>query len=501
MTFTSIGFFYFLLALLALSLVFGRRRRWLVLLVASYAFYAAWGLPHLLAALAVLTLSSYLCAIRMERQKDPARRNALLWLGLAALVLIFVALRNYGALFPHVLDQTALETSSAPRPSDWLPFAAIGVSYYVLQAVSYLLDVHAGVVVAERNLGRYALHVAFFPKLLQGPIERAEHLLPQLRDLPALSLSNMAVGAQLFLWGLFQKVVVADRLAPFVDTVYGDVHRYQGVPLLVATYFFAAQLYFDFAGYTDMALGVARLFGIRLTQNFNSPYLSASVAEFWRRWHISFSSWLLDYIFRPLQLSLRDWRTWGTPAALVVTFLVSGLWHGATWCFVVWGLLHGTYLGASMLYRGWQKKLHQALGLIRSPLLKPLQVALTFHLICFAWIFFRARSLGDALYTVRHLVSGLPASLAKVAEGRELESLLYLGQGAGQFAFVLVLLASGGLLRAYLHRVGGIAEIAEAEVADSSWQFTWVRTAVYAVMLYLIVFLGTTMQSFIYQQF
>jgi alginate O-acetyltransferase complex protein AlgI len=498
MTLTSIYFFQFLIAVLMVSLVFGQQRRWLVLLVASYGFYATWKLPYLLAALSLVTLSSYLCAIGIERQRDPARKQKLLWLGLALSLGTLVVLRCAWFVAEHANATAALFGRRAELPTVNL-VASMGVSYYVLQAMSYLLDVRDGVFVAERSLGRYALYLAFFPKLLQGPIERAENLLLQLRDFPAFSPANVAVGAQLFLWGVFQKVVVADRLAPFVNTVYGDVHRYRGLPLLVATYFFAAQLYFDFAGYTDMAIGSARLFGIRLTPNFNSPYLSSSVAEFWRRWHISFSSWLLDYVFRPLQLELRDWRTWGTPFALLVTFLISGLWHGTTLCFVAWGLLHGTYLGVSGFYREWQNKLHRWVRLRGSPLLKPLQVVVTFHLVCFAFIFFRSSSLGDALYIARNLISGTPGTLCRIIEGRELGSLLYLGQGAGQFVFILSLLAVGVALRTHFLRLGAVGELAQR--SNSFWQSTWVWTAVYAGMLYLVAFLGAPTQAFIYQRF
>ncbi len=207
----------------------------------------------------------------------------------------------------------------------------------------------------------------------------------------------------IFAWGLFKKVVVADRLALFVNAVYGDVHVYTGLPLVLATWFYAFQLYFDFSGYTDMALGSARLFNINLTQNFNSPYLATSVAEFWRRWHISFSRWILDYIFKPLQMAWRDWRTAGTAASLVVTFLASGIWHGVSWGFVVWGGLHGVYLATSVYYRPWQKKIHKALGITKSPLLKVWQTVVTFNLVCFAWIFFRANSLSDAFYIIGNL--------------------------------------------------------------------------------------------------
>jgi alginate O-acetyltransferase complex protein AlgI len=279
----------------------------------------------------------------------------------------------------------------------------IGVSYYTFQAISYLIDIRLGLLKPEHHLGYYALSLAFFPKLLQGPIERGGDLLPQLQDSKPFDYLAARSGLLLVAWGLFQKVVIADRLGMYVDTVYNDLRSYQGASLLLATYGYAGQIYFDFAGYTSMAIGSARMFGIALTPNFNQPYLATSIADFWRRWHISFSRWILDYIFKPLQLGWRNWGTAGTSLALLITFLVSGLWHGASWGFIVWGLLHGCYMACSVWYRPWQKKLHHWLGISKTPLLKFWQIGITFHLVCLAWVFFRANSLSDAFYVLQHL--------------------------------------------------------------------------------------------------
>lgn len=483
MTFTSAGFYVFLGAVLTLCLGLGRRGRSIVLLAASYAFYASWVTPGMVGVLGGVTLGSYLCALAMERLESPRRRSLVLLLGVASQLGVLVAVR----------------WAAVVEPSKAL-FATIGVSYYVLQAVSYLIEVRDRASAAERNLVRYALFLAFFPKLIQGPIERPDRLLPQLLEPRAITPGDLAAGTQQLLWGLFQKVVVADRIAPLVDAVYGDVRGHDGLPLLVATYLFAAQLYFDFAGYTDMALGAARLFGIGLTQNFQAPYSARSVAEFWRRWHMSFSSWLLDYVFRPMQLRLRRWRVWGTPAALLITFVISGAWHGTSWSFIVWGALHGAYLASSVLGQRLRRRLQTAMHLQGSPLLGPLQIIVTFHLVCFAWIFFRARTLGDALYVVQHLASGLGGSLGQVLAG-QLEAPLYLGQGSGRFASALAAIAAGAALRPFCTRLGPepAAKDPAAGVA-TPWR-GWVRTIVYAVMFYLVAFSGTVAQSFIYARF
>jgi D-alanyl-lipoteichoic acid acyltransferase DltB (MBOAT superfamily) len=191
-----------------------------------------------------------------------------------------------------------------------------------------------------------------------------------------------------------------------VDAVYGDVHAHSGLTLLLATYFYAGQIYYDFSGYTDMALGSARLFGIRLTQNFRAPYLAVSIADFWRRWHISFSRWILDYIFKPLQMSFRDGGTAGTALALVVTFAVCGAWHGVGGTFLLWGLFHGILMAASLWTAPVRKRVVERLELTDSPLWRAWRIAATFHLVCFGWIFFRANGLGDAVYVATHLFSG-----------------------------------------------------------------------------------------------
>ncbi len=500
MTFGSPGFVLFTLGVLVACAAFARHRRWIVLLVASGAFYAAVSSTAALAALAGVTVVSWAAALGIERHSGARRAKWFFWGGVLAPVGLLLGMKYVGFLVENIgavagwMGRTA-QIAAVPL------VATVGLSYFVLQALSYLIDVRDGAVRAERHLGRHALALAFFPKVIQGPIERAETLLPQIRDPRPLAISDVAAGARLFVWGLFQKHVVADRLAPFVDAVFSDVRQHPGLPLLVATYLYAAQLFFDFAGYSDMALGLGRAFGIRLTPNFSSPYLARSIAEFWRRWHISLSSWLLDYVFKPLQLGLRDWRTWGTPAALVVTFLVSGLWHGASWTFIAWGLLHGTYLAVSVLYRPLQRRIHRTLRLTGSPILGLAQVALTFHLVCLGWIFFRAPTLGDAVEATRLLVSRLPATVAQVGRGSHVEALLYLGQGRDAFLAAVAAIAVGGVIRALLRRDGALTSEPGAEVTVIGLPSPYLRTAIYAVLVYGIAVLGTSAQSFLYAQF
>ncbi len=402
MFFNSVEYFVFLPLVYLVFYFCGDRARWAVLLLGSICFYAALKLPQLLLALALVVLITYFAGIGMAKSAAEGRKKAIFWAGVTGNLLILVYLKylpfliqNLGLLFRGIGWEIG-----APG-GHWI--AAIGVSYFVFQAISYLIDCWLEIGEAEWHIGYLALYLSFFPKLLQGPIERGGDLLPQLHARYEFNYDNMRSGLLLFAWGLFKKSAVADRLGPCVGAIYGDVHSYGAFSLSLATYLYAIQIYCDFSGYTDMARGAARLFNIGLTENFNAPYLATSIADFWRRWHISFSRWILDYIFKPLQMRFRDLRNAGTALALVITFLVSGIWHGANWCFITWGLLHGIFLGASVFYRPLQKSLYKKTGLDKSPLRKVWQVIVTFNLVCFAWIFFRSATIADALFIVQRI--------------------------------------------------------------------------------------------------
>lgn len=402
MNFNTIEYLLFILGLFLCLYLAGERFRWLVLLGASCYFYLTLKHPYLLVALFFVAAVSYACGILLERCGGARGKRALFWGGVTANLLVLIAMKYLPFLERSINSLLGVVSPHLAVP-EGRTLVSIGVSYFVFQAVSYLIDVYLEIEKPERHLGYFTLYLAFFPKLLQGPIERGGDFLPQLRSGAGFVQENFRAGLLQFGWGLFKKAVVADRLALYVNTVYGDVHAYTGLPLVIATYLYAFQLYYDFSGYTDMALGTARMFNIRLTQNFNAPYLARSLADFWRRWHISFSRWILDYIFKPLQMQLRNWRSLGTAAALLITFLVSGIWHGASWCFVIWGALHGLYLAASVFYKPLQKRLYKRLGLEKSRVQQVWQTLVTFHLVCFAWIFFRAASVSDAMYVVTHL--------------------------------------------------------------------------------------------------
>lgn len=452
--------------------------------MASYCFYATFKAPQLLVVLALVTLISFGAAIQMGRIMNRNHRRLIFWMGAAVCVLILAMMKG----LPLIL------ASVAGRDSSFGPLLiSVGVSFYTLQAISYLVDNYLEIQEPERHLGYHALYLAFFPKLLQGPIERVGDLLPQLKKTYEFNYNTVRSGMLLFAWGLFKKVVVADRLALLINPIYDDVHSFAGIPLLVATYFYAIQIYCDFSGYTDMALGTARLFNIELTQNFNAPYFATSVADFWRRWHISFSRWLLDYMFKPLQIAFRHWKNFGTSFALVVTFLVSGIWHGSTRGFVIWGLLHGIYLAASIFYRPLSKRIHSLLRIDGTNVLKLWQMIVTFHLVTFAWIFFRSNTISDACYIVSAISKDLPKLLDYTYVRIQFRGL---GLDEADLILCLVFVLIVFVVNVLEMNIGTIW----SKLLDKS---LWIRWTVYYAMILLIIFFApySTAKNFIYLQF
>jgi len=493
----------FLLLLAATFLVYYHTRatqRWVVLLAAGIVFYSALQAPHLLAALAVVCVQTYYCGLWLRRVESEARRRTLFRCAVLANVLVLVCVRyipfltgNLNSLLGYLGLGAAIPVPEA--------IVSVGVSFYVFQAISYLSDVYLETAEPEPHLGHFALYLAFFAKLLQGPIERAGDLLPQLKAPAEFSYQAARSGLFLFATGLFKKVAVADRLALLVDPIYSNVHAHTGLALIVATACYAFQIYFDFSAYTDMAMGAARLLGIELTNNFNSPYLARSVPDFWRRWHITFTRFILDYIFRPIQLYLRDRRVWGTVVALSVTFLASGLWHGARWNFVIWGALHGVYMVGSVLAAPHLKRLYRGLRLENTKALALWQVAATFVLVSLAWVFFRAAGISDALYVVSHLLSGMTSQVAEALAGPTAHSVV---KGLFKACFptvgaetVATAMLAVGLLELLLasSRPGGRVK----PVLD---QPVWVRWVVYVALVVAVMDLGVAEKvPFAYFQF
>ena len=297
-----------------------------------------------------------------------------------------------------LLHDIGLE-NPVPALSILLP---IGLSFHTFQAMSYTIEVYRGNQKAERNFGIYALYVMFYPQLVAGPIERPQNLLHQFYENHKFDYERVVNGLKLILWGFFKKLVIADRLALYVGAVYNNPTHHTGLSFIMATIFFAFQIYCDFSGYSDIAIGAAKVMGFKLMTNFNRPYLARNISEFWQRWHISLSTWFKDYLYIPLggnRVSVPRWYF-----NLFFVFLISGLWHGANWTFIIWGALNGFYLVFAIVSRGIRNRIAQLVGLNKLPRInRTIEVATTFMLVCFAWIFFRANSLADSFLIIKNI--------------------------------------------------------------------------------------------------
>ncbi len=407
MLFNSLTFAVFLTAVFILYHIVPARFRWVFLLLASYAFYmnlhAAYGLLLLFS-----TLLTFLLALRLEKAPDKRKKRLCLAGGILPLVGILLVFK-LGAPAIDRLNALIDAGRLSLHPLTLRILLPAGVSFYFFQTMGYLIDVYRGTVPAERHFGHYALFVSFFPQLLAGPIGRADALLPQLKAERRFDYDSAAYGLKLMAWGYFKKLVIADTFAVTVNQVYDNCYSYVGLVFIITTVMYAIQIYCDFSGYSDIAVGCAALFGVKLAANFKSPYLSFSVREFWSRWHISLSGWFRDYVYIPLGGS----RTGRIRHCLnlFITFLVSGFWHGSALTFLAWGALHGLMQIAETLLYPKRKT--------GAPARKKhwWQLPLTFCAVCLAWIFFRANSIQDALWILSRLFwdIGRPLNYLKTA--------------------------------------------------------------------------------------
>ena len=388
---------FFPLVLILVGLVPARLKN-PALLLASYYFYSCFGKRYCLLLLGC-TVVVYVAARLLEKRKWAFPVGLLTVLGILG-VFKYADFALY--TLESLLGLAGIDRS-LPRLSLILP---VGISFFTFQAAGYLIDVYRGKYKAERNFVNLALFVSFFPQLLSGPIGRGDQLLPQYRQPSKPSFSDLRGGLLTLTWGYFLKLVIADRAAILVDSVYLDYAQLPGICFVFATLIYGAQIYCDFAGYSAMAIGSARMLGIRLPENFRTPYFAQSIQEFWRRWHISLSTWFRDYVYFPLGGSRRG--QWKTFRNVLIVFLLSGLWHGASWSFVVWGLLHGLYQIAGKLTKPAREKALGVLGVhTETGSYRVFRMAVTFLLVDFAWIFFRAEGLGTAVDMIRHACTDL----------------------------------------------------------------------------------------------
>lgn len=404
MLFNSIHFLLFFPVVFFLFFMLPHTWRWGMLLAASLYFYMCWK-PVYVVLLLLCAVSNYGAALGIVRSERVGVRRAWLWFAMAV---------SFGLLFAYKYLNFAAGVLQEGAHFMGLPIHVpvlhillpVGISFYTFQAASYTIDVYRGHLKAERSFGIFLLYVTFFPQLVAGPIERSDALLPQFFKKMTFDYARAVEGLQLMAWGMFKKVVVADTLSGYVETVYRDPGSFSGGACLLATYLFAFQIYADFSGYSDIARGAARVLGFQLMVNFRQPYVARSIPEFWQRWHISLSTWFRDYVYIPLggnRVSRGPWLR-----NVLVVFVVSGFWHGANYTFLIWGALHGAYFILSRATARLRDGASALFGLGRWPALRSAgQVLITFHLVCLAWVFFRASSLPLALDLLRRVATDL----------------------------------------------------------------------------------------------
>lgn len=397
MLFNSIDFLIFFPIVTLVYFVIPHRIRYIWLLVASYYFYMCWN-PKYALLMATSTLITWASGLLIGASSS--KKTKKLWVALSFIsnlgILFFFKYFDFAVENINRVLQTAGFTLLNPKFDVILP---VGISFYTFQALSYTMDAYRGDVEIEKNPLRYALFVSFFPQLVAGPIERSTNLLSQLYEKHTFQLDQVRSGLALMLWGYFQKLVIADRVAILVNTVYNDWSHQTGVTLAVATLFFAIQIYCDFGSYSNIAVGAAQVMGFRLMDNFNTPYFADSVADFWRRWHISLSTWFRDYLYFPLGGSRCS--RWKRYRNVMIVFLASGLWHGANWTYVLWGFFNGIFQVLGMMLKPVRDWGVRVLKIDRTTFShKLLKVIVTFFLINFTWIFFRADSLEAAFAIV-----------------------------------------------------------------------------------------------------
>lgn len=476
MLFNSVHFLIFFIAVTAAYFALPHRFRWQLLLLSSCYFYMVF-VPIYIVILGATIVIDYFAGIYIEQSKGK-RRKWFLVMSLVANIGVLAVFKYYNFLNDNLT--ALLHGMNFENPVPYLSILLpIGLSFHTFQAMSYTIEVYRGHQPAERNFGIYSLYVMFYPQLVAGPIERPQNLLHQFYEKHSFDYSRVVEGLRMMLWGLFTKVVIADRLAIYVNAVYNNPDRHNGNTLALATVFFAFQIYCDFSGYSNIAIGAARVMGFKLMTNFNRPYFSKTISEFWKRWHISLSTWFKDYLYISLggnKVSVPRWYF-----NLFIVFLISGLWHGANWTYIIWGALNGLYLVFAIVVGPLMGKFDKFSGLDKIRWLNHfIQIITTFILSCFAWIFFRANTVSDAFVVIKKIFGSRGAVYVESAS-----VMIY------SFVGILLLLAAE-IKQEYFNTKFPM-------MSNRNW---WVRNLTYVVLVLMILLFGVfDGGQFIYFQF
>ena len=504
MLFNSIQFVFFFIIVTTLYFSVGLKYRWFLLLLASCYFYMAFVPVYILVIMAIVGVD-YFAGILIENHTG-SRKKLFFVISLVLNILILVFFKYYNFLndnISFILNGFGIK--------DRLPFLNIiiplGLSFQIFQAMSYLLEIYHGKQKAERNFGFFMLYEMIYPRLIAGPIERPQSLLPQFYETHKFSFNLLASGLQLMAWGFFKKLVIADRLGIMVNNVYDSPSHYTGISFIIATVFYSFQVYLDFSGYTDIALGAAEVLGFKLSSNFNRPYLSKSIAEFWQRWHMTLSNWLRDYLYLPIAYStsrkLKEEKYYGIRVdyiiyiyATLITFLVCGLWHGSSWNFVIWGGLHGLFLIVAIISSKPKSRMYKKLGVNKkSWSFNAFQTMVTFALVTFAWIFFRAGTFGDAIYIIKNMFTGIPLNISEMVHNPWMVRYIVALDQPRNFVFSLILLPGYFLIE---------AKQKSWDIRDMLRQVPVVkRYMIYYVFIMIFILFGVfeSSRQFIYFQF
>lgn len=448
-----------------------------LLLAASYFFYACWD-NRFLFLLVFSTLLDYFTALKLDNAESTRTKKIWLWLSIS-INLGFLAVFKYYNFFISSFAE-ALSLIGVDASFQTLKIVLpVGISFYTFHGLSYIIDVYKSRIKPEKDFIPYAVFVSFFPLLVAGPIERATHLLPQILKRRDFDYSKAIDGLRQILWGLFKKIVIADNCAEYANIIFNDYEVYSGSTLFLGALFFAIQIYCDFSGYSDIALGTARLFGIELLRNFSFPYFSRNIAEFWRRWHISLSSWFRDYLYIPLGGSMGG--IWMKVRNTFIIFIVSGFWHGANWTFIFWGVLNAIYITPSVILNTNRNNLDVVAKGKYFPTIKELVLmSTTFILTVFAWIFFRSNTVNDAINYISKIFSYSLVSVPIYPGKRKLLN--------GALICIFFIVEWFGREQKYaLENIGAV--------------YKPIRWLIYYTILVVILYLGGAQQQFIYFQF
>lgn len=420
MSFTSWEFcLLFAIVFIGYYAINDKLKKW-ILLLGSSVFIGYYNIWFLVMAVATATLT-YFSGIYIANKQDEKPRLLAFKIGLIVHLAILVLFKYLGFIESNINHIVNL------LGGDWNNITAIflplGISFYLFQSISYLIDIYWEEIEPEKNYSNFMLYMLFFMKFLSGPIERAEHFLPQIQKSKKFDYDLALSGVQLIAIGLFKKLIIADRLAPVLNSVFSNVHDYSSAQLLVATIFYPIQLYADFSGYTDMAIGGAALLGYKISINFNRPFIAESLADFWRRWHMTLSFWVRDYLYEPIAMNRRAWGVWGIAYALIITFVLLGLWHGGSWNFVIYGAIQGIVISYEIVAG---KKRQSLLDKLPKGVAKAYNMLRTYLIFAFSLLFFRIATLPDVYYTVTNLFGGIKYNFKELNIGLRDHDLIVL---------------------------------------------------------------------------